>query len=303
MTKNLPEYAFRLGFRLGGPLLPRPAARLATRLFCAPRRLPGRPWEAEGVALSNPMELRGHPWSKDPRPLTAREWRPEGRVRGTLLLLHGWEGRSGQFARLGPALAARGWRAVALDLPAHGDSPGRSTQVHDMALAVRAAAHDLGPIAGVVGHSMGGAVATVACARGLKVGALCLLAAPGDLLGVLHGAADRMGLGGRARRLFFDNLRLDAGTPLAGLQPVACVESFKIPGLILHDPADDQVDYRHGELLARAWRGAVLEPLPKSGHRRILRDERVLQRVPQFFDEALAPAAQPASPALTAAAQ
>jgi pimeloyl-ACP methyl ester carboxylesterase len=39
------------------------------------------------------------------------------------LLIHGMLGAATQFWELGPALAARGYRSVAVDLPGHGDSP------------------------------------------------------------------------------------------------------------------------------------------------------------------------------------
>jgi len=42
-----------------------------------------------------------------------------------VLLVHGWEGASGQFAPMALALAARGLRTVAFDLPAHGSSEGK----------------------------------------------------------------------------------------------------------------------------------------------------------------------------------
>jgi pimeloyl-ACP methyl ester carboxylesterase len=51
--------------------------------------------------------------------LHTREWGSGDRV---ALLVHGMMGESRQFWEVGPALAARGFRAIAVDLPGHGHS-------------------------------------------------------------------------------------------------------------------------------------------------------------------------------------
>jgi pimeloyl-ACP methyl ester carboxylesterase len=51
--------------------------------------------------------------------LHTREWGSGGRV---AVLVHGMMGESRQFWEVGPALADRGFRAIAVDLPGHGHS-------------------------------------------------------------------------------------------------------------------------------------------------------------------------------------
>lgn len=68
----------------------------------------------------------------------------------TVLLVHGWGGRSTDLAALATRLAAAGHRAVAVDLPAHGSSPGATTDLFALASAVAAAARRAGPLAGRV---------------------------------------------------------------------------------------------------------------------------------------------------------
>lgn len=50
-------------------------------------------------------------------------WFPDGPVRGTAVLLHGFLSYAGSWWRIGPGLAERGWRTYAFDLAGHGDSP------------------------------------------------------------------------------------------------------------------------------------------------------------------------------------
>jgi pimeloyl-ACP methyl ester carboxylesterase len=98
---------------------------------------------------------------------------------GRLLLLHGISSNAAGWWRLGPDLAADGWSVSAPDLRGHGTSP----IADDYTLA--AYAQDVIALGdgwdGVVGHSLGGAVAVVAqtveprWARGLVLAEPALL--------------------------------------------------------------------------------------------------------------------------------
>lgn len=94
-----------------------------------------------------------------PLPLNTVSW-GEGSRRA--LLLHGITSNAAGWWRLGPDVAAQGYAVVAADLRGHGLSPpGDSYHVADYAADVLA----LGSWDLVIGHSMGGAIATVAQAQ------------------------------------------------------------------------------------------------------------------------------------------
>jgi pimeloyl-ACP methyl ester carboxylesterase len=91
--------------------------------------------------------------------------------------LHGLLGASQNFGAIAKALAARGHRALALDLRNHGASPHAPTMSYaemadDVAETLRA--QNAWPAA-IVGHSMGGKVAmALALAHGEGVARLCI---------------------------------------------------------------------------------------------------------------------------------
>jgi pimeloyl-ACP methyl ester carboxylesterase len=116
-----------------------------------------------------------------------------------LLLVHGVTSNAGIWWRVGPALAAAGFRVTAVDMPGHGRAPRRGTEVwptqftrfidtaHALARFIRAAglagaAGAEGAIAApelkVVGHSWGAMVAAHLPAAGLAPGTLVLLDPP-----------------------------------------------------------------------------------------------------------------------------
>ncbi len=90
--------------------------------------------------------------------LATREWGPEGEgPRPTALLVHGIMSDSRTWRLIGPALAARGYHVVAVDLRGHGAS-ARDTDYAPAAygadLVETMAAFD--PPALAIGHSLGG---------------------------------------------------------------------------------------------------------------------------------------------------
>lgn len=103
-----------------------------------------------------------------------------------LLALHGWLDNAGSFDRLAPRLAPR-HHVIALDLPGHGRSGHLPDGAHyhfvDSVDVVLAAAGALGlPRFDLLGHSLGGAVASlVAAAAPERVGRLALIEALGPL--------------------------------------------------------------------------------------------------------------------------
>ena len=92
-------------------------------------------------------------------------WEPDGAARGEVALLHGVMALAETWWRIGPALAARGWRVAAVDLPGHGGDVHRDGALDLDALVDGVAARLDGPVDLLVGHSLGAIVALGLLAR------------------------------------------------------------------------------------------------------------------------------------------
>ena len=86
-------------------------------------------------------------------------WEPDGEARGEVALLHGVMALAETWWRIGPALAARGWRVAAVDLPGHAGDVRRDGALDLDALVDGVAARLDGPVDLLVGHSLGAIVA------------------------------------------------------------------------------------------------------------------------------------------------
>jgi pyruvate dehydrogenase E2 component (dihydrolipoamide acetyltransferase) len=133
----------------------------------------GRITKADLAAASRPARSAHHVETEHGR-IFFREWPAQGVARGTALLIHGLFAESQSFMTLGRKLAAKGLRALALDLPGHGETVSQATTVEAIAAAVVASL----PYSGlhIVAHSFGAIVASRLLER---AGSLTLLSPAG----------------------------------------------------------------------------------------------------------------------------
>jgi pimeloyl-ACP methyl ester carboxylesterase len=95
--------------------------------------------------------------------LATHEWKPASRTPPPRLavLVHGVTGWHRTWWRVGPALAARGWRVVAVDQRGHGNSPRINgfTTIPELADDLATTIEGIGaPADALIGHSLGAAV-------------------------------------------------------------------------------------------------------------------------------------------------
>lgn len=256
-------------------LAPGLAARLIERLFITPprHRTPAR--EAAWIASAARSSVR----FDASRTLAMYTW-GEG---PTVLLVHGWAGRASQLAVYAQPLVDRGFRVVAFDAPAHGRSPGKRTALPEFATAVQRVADEVGPLHGIVAHSVGSAATTVALSRGVGVERLVYVSPPERPGDYLRRTASWLGFSDAVTRETqrrierrYDVLFSDADGP--SLAP-----SLGQPLLVVHDRDDQEVPFSEGVALADAWPHSRLKSTAGLGHRRIIRDEDVVRSVAEFI--------------------
>jgi pimeloyl-ACP methyl ester carboxylesterase len=292
---SLSQKVIHFGFDIAGCIAPVSAGRLAFRLFATtPSRKPGsgkaraalekaRPLMAEATRLDLPINNgRVATWHFPARGEGASE---------TVLVTHGWGARTEHMLDIITALRQRGKAVVALDLPGHGASSGRTLQMAMAVEAVDAARRQYGQFSMMLGHSFGGAVvlnAAVGSVAGVPANhpdRIVLISAPNALPVVFEWFSDMLGLRPRSRQVLFDRVEEITGRPLKSFIGTVQLAALAKPALIIHARDDREVPADNARAFAAA--GAHVEVLWADGygHRRILKAPEVIDAVAEFADQ------------------
>ncbi|PRP95882.1 Alpha/beta hydrolase family protein [Enhygromyxa salina] len=254
------------------PVVPRVSGGIAARLFTTPRRHdpPVRELIAEQQGERERVDF-----GPDGGELSVLRFGQGPRV----LAMHGWEGRATQWGPLAGRLDRAGFELVALDGPAHGHSPGRRAHPVAFADALLAADRKFGPFAAVVGHSMGVPSVAIALARGLRAEQAVLIAGPSNVEDVLARFAAMLGLGPAAAREVEVRVLDIVGSSARELSIAELSRRVRQPALVIHSKDDREVPFADALDHVDHWPDARLLAVDGLGHRRIIRDEAVLEAI------------------------
>lgn len=270
-------WAIRAAFRTVGAVAPGIAARWAETLFCTPpaRRGGDEAFTATGnrfTIMSQGQQLTGWQWGEGP----------------AVVLVHGWGSRASRFGGLAAALVDAGFRVVAYDAPAHGESTGRFASLPEFARALGDVADAVGSIYGLVGHSLGGAAVAMAMRQGLRARRAVLIAPPADVRIFSDIFAQALAISPAVQRTMHRNLERRLRIVWDDLHIPTIVRELPAAALVIHDRDDADVPFAHGEEIVGAWAGSRLESTSGLGHRALLRDPAVIAWSVEFLREGMA---------------
>jgi pimeloyl-ACP methyl ester carboxylesterase len=265
-------------YRYLGPVTPGRAGRAARDLwFTAPPRMADFPVPER----STPFEVKaqGH---------TVRGLVWGDGAAGTVYLVHGWGGRGTQFGAMVSPLVEAGHRVVMFDAPAHGDSDHgpagpRQTSGVEFAKALDAVFCRFGPAEAVVAHSMG-TISTYLAMRYGWLGAqrLVFIAPMVESESLFDQFQRALGFGHRVRAAFDKAVDEFVGVGVSEFDArVQARHVDALPTLVITDRGDRQTAYADVVDFARSIQ-APLVTTEGLGHRKILRDPAVVERVVDF---------------------
>lgn len=221
----------------------------------------------------------------DAREMTLGGHRVRVRASGsgpTVVLMHGWGGSGADMTSLAAAIAGAGFRALAIDLPAHGASSGRETSVVEWIEILRGAAETVGPLHAIVAHSLGATAALLALGDGVRARGIVAFA---PTIGPeFHLARRSRHVGIPAARIpgMLRELETRVGRRVEALDVRSVAARVRAPVLLMHATEDRAVPWAHGQAIAAALPTCELVEVPGLGHRRILSDPATVERAVAF---------------------
>ncbi len=272
----------QLGFGTLGYLFPRPMSKLAYRFFATPR------FRAKHRVSDELLEsARIFEFMYGKQLLKGYEWGYGGR---TVLLVHGWESRGTALRYFVPPLLEKGYRVVAFDGPAHGNSDGKRTNLLHFGGAVKAVINQIGGVHGIITHSFGGASTAFALARlseSIKVKKLVLIGVPDKMEKVLGDAMRTLNVPPPAARAFLDYIEQKVNFPAHQADTSkANVQQQVGKVLVVHDETDAIVPISEAQSIFEAWDNAQMLISRGYGHYRLMKNPDLVAAVADFIHNA-----------------
>jgi len=203
-----------------------------------------------------------------------------------VLLMHGWGGARAQMTGFVDPLLEAGYRVVAYDQPAHGESDGTMTNILEITPTLDLIAKQEGPFEAVIVHSFGTLITSYALvnrgfpppSRLIYLGSFNRLLDSLPRFQVLAGLPDPVMDG--LRDMIYANFGKDV---LDGIWNETMTQKIDIPALMFHDKADNVTPVEDSRAIARVWQSARLIETEGLGHRGALQSADVHKQVVKFI--------------------
>lgn len=202
-----------------------------------------------------------------------------------VLFVHGWNGRGIQFHRFIPPVLERGFSAVALDGPAHGESEGRHTSYFEFSDTVRIfmkSQHGL-HIRRIIAHSLGASAAVNGQSKDGYPAKMVLLAPALRIGAMLQQTLLRCGVPTHVFEAMIEEYEKQYGYSLVEDDPIRLLKDIQSDILIIHDQSDRASPYKDVKDAAAANPRIELLTTKGLGHIRILTEKRIVNAAIDFL--------------------
>ncbi len=281
-------------FKVLGVISPTLAGKLALRLFMTPTRFK-TPRKEQALRESSKLTFI----TVRDRKISVRSWGEDNAP--VVLLSHGWGGRCTQFHAFIKPLVDAGYRVVGFDVPGHGDSEGKRTNMMDVALVISEVYKEINsqktsqedqPFEAIIGHSFGTGTVLLSIDR-LKVKAkkVILISSFPDVIWITNLFGEVFELSkttlNAMRRVAHEKFKETYGITWTwdDISPLQTIKSFKGELFLIHDEKDHEVPYEQGKLLHDATPHAQTMITSGFGHRKILMNKKVIEAVLAFIQK------------------
>jgi pimeloyl-ACP methyl ester carboxylesterase len=200
--------------------------------------------------------------------------------------MHGWGGSRAQMTGFVDPLLSAGYRVVAYDQPAHGESDGVMTNLLEIAPTMDLVAGREGSFEAIIAHSFGTLVTSYSLvkrnfpppARLVYFGAFNRLLDSVERFQVAANLPDKVING--VWNLLYKSFGKDVIDTIVNEQ---LTQHIKIPTLMFHDLTDNVTPVTDSRAIAQVWKSAKLVETNGLGHRGALQSAEIHEQVVKFL--------------------
>jgi pimeloyl-ACP methyl ester carboxylesterase len=270
----------RFGFQVLGRLMPKQTARVAYRLFSTPRLRAKHRKSDEIIDSARVIDF-------DFKNQTVKlyEWGDGDKV---VLLAHGWESRGTALRDSVPRLVAKGFKVVAFDAIAHGDSTGKRNNLYTNGATVAAIMAHYGGIYGAICHSFGCSSLIYALQfinPQLSVERVVFIAVPPATKIIMSNFLKMMSVPKAAENAYYELIEKMAGRKIEAIDVATASGEVRVGKLLLfHDRYDEVTAIEAAERVVAQWDNAELRVTEGFGHFKLAKNPVVVKQIVDFID-------------------
>jgi pimeloyl-ACP methyl ester carboxylesterase len=202
-----------------------------------------------------------------------------------ILLVHGWSGRGTQLHKIADELLLNGFSTISFDAPAHGKSSGNSTIMIEFIATIMFLETKYGKFEGAIGHSLGGISLLNATRKGLKIDSLITIGSADIIKDIVDDFIFKLQLKPKFSDLLQKHFELKFGATMNSFSGFLSAKEIDIPVLIIHDHDDSEVSVKCAISIHKNLKNGQLMLTKGLGHRQILGNENVIEKVIDFLKQ------------------
>jgi pimeloyl-ACP methyl ester carboxylesterase len=206
-----------------------------------------------------------------------------GKSEKKILLVHGWSGRGTQLFKIADELLNNGYSTISFDAPAHGKSPGKTTIMVDFIATILEIEKQFGPFEVAIGHSLGGMSVLNAIKQGLTVQHAVVIGSGDIVEDIIDDFIAKLQLKASVSKHLRMHFEKKYREKMNDYSAFLAAKETSIPVLVIHDNDDPEVPVKAGKHIYEHLKNGELLLTDGLGHRKILGNPKVMERIIQFI--------------------
>ena len=210
-------------------------------------------------------------------------WKGEG---PKVLLVHGWSGRASNMFCIIERLIEKDYDVYSFDAPAHGNSPSKTTNIPEFIACINELHLYVKSLDAIIAYS-GGAFASIYCScfNNKKLKKLVLISPFNSVYDLFQNFFNLIQLSKKVGDLMIEFYSKKTGIKIdEKLSAHKFAKNLKSQTLIIHDEDDKEISIEDSKLIAKSIKNVKTFFTKNLGHRRILRDEKVVKEIVNFIN-------------------
>ena len=251
--------------------------KFAAKLFTTPikHKLPKRELHMERESVQKSIEV-----SEIQKEIVLYEY---GKSNKKVLLVHGWSGRGTQLVKIADELLKMGYMTISFDAPAHGKSKGNSSIMIEFIASILEIEKQYGPFEFAVGHSLGGMSVLNAIKQNLQVKKAVIIGSGDIIQDIIDDFICKLQLKPEYGIKLRNHFEAKFGGKMDDYSAYKAAEKTEVPVFVIHDKDDDDVSVKAAYNIQKHLKQSEIMITEGLGHRKILGDENVIQKVKEFI--------------------